>query len=182
VGVPKIVSQNEKGARFPSAAKKRREILFEAAGVSLEDEAALLKSAIEQNKENLKAEKIEVFVNDKGDVTTVRVPDNQVRQRAVESIFDLVGAKPSIRSEGGGDGPSLTLVLPDYYSKEFLSNERGTIDVTPKPVQLEDSSDGGDGPDVRRDVSGDTVLPLPPDGLAQEGYEGAEHILPSTNV
>lgn len=171
--VPKLVSQSEKQARFPSQAKKRREILFEAAGVSLEDEAELLKAAIETNRANLNAEKVEVFVSESGDVTQVRVPDNQVRQRAIESVYDLVGAKPSIRSEGGSEGPSLTLVLPNYYSPEFLAKEgKGNvpIDITPQPTSLDSPSDGGEGHAVRSDVPKHTILPLPPSVLVEDGH------------
>jgi len=158
-----IVTHKERGARFPSDSKKRRQILFEQAGVSLEDEAALLRDAIERNKANLVAEKVEVCVTKSGEVITVPVPDNQTRQRAVESIYELIGAKQNVRQEVSHEGPGLTLVLPNYYSQEFLEKERHVVDITPQPDQLESPGYGGDGsPTCTLPIEGDgECLPLP---------------------
>lgn len=125
-----IRSSRDKTRRFPQGAAKRRDLLFKEAGINLQDEAALLKEAFDTNRALLSAEKLEVRVLDDGTVVTVPVPDNQVRQRAVESVFDVVGAKQNTRGESGGDGPKLTLVLPNYYSPEFLEREQKVIDVT----------------------------------------------------
>ena len=125
-----VRSQRDRQRRFPQGAAKRRDLLFKEAGINLQDEAALLKEAFDTNRALLSAEKLEVRVLDDGTVVTVPVPDNQVRQRAVESVFDVVGAKQNTRGESDNSGPKLTLVLPNYYSPEFLERERKVIDVT----------------------------------------------------
>lgn len=153
----KPVIAREKHARFPADAKTRRKILFEKAGISLEDEAALLKAAFDTNVKNLTAEKLEVRVLEDGTVVTVPVPDNQIRQRAVEAAYDMVGAKSNVKGEGDGGGPRLTLVLPNYYSREFLEKEHATIDITPDAEHVDDSSDDGLGLLESRDVRGDGV-------------------------
>ena len=151
--------------RFPAAAHKRRDLLFKAAGISRQDEADLLKKAFDTNAALLNAEKLEVRVLDDGTVVTVPVPDNQVRQRAVESVFDVVGAKRNTKGDGESGGSKLVLVLPDYYSPEFLKQERKPIDVT--ATTMESTPNSSFGPASSNTISDAYVSEDQPDDISE---------------
>lgn len=110
----------------------------------------------------LDAEKLEVRVLDDGTVVTVPVPDNQTRQRATESAFDLVGAKQSIKEVNTDNGTKLTLILPNYYSQEFLDKEKGVINVTGQVVDKEDDQIGHVAGDSMRESVVEYIEPLAP--------------------
>ena len=131
----------------------------------MDDEAKLLKKAYDTNLALLDAEKLEVRVLDDGTVVTVPVPDNQTRQRATESAFDLVGAKQNTREPHTDNGPGLTLVLPNYYSQEFLEREKRVINMV--TVNPEDDLSGPTGGTSLREDHVEDVEPEVPVQLGE---------------
>lgn len=103
---------------------------LEKAGITEDELATGVRQAFDENKRLLTATKIEVKVDPAGGVHEVEVPDNQARQRAIDTMFDLAGVRKQ-RSNGlENSGPAVVINMPGYYSKEFLEKEQHVVDVS----------------------------------------------------
>lgn len=126
--------------RFPVQKEDWLALGLKRAGIGEKELAAAVKEAFEENKRLLHATKKEIKIVD-GVPVEVEVADNPARQRAIESIYDLAGARRERDKEPGHGGPTIVLNLPNYYDPNFLKKE-GVIDVTPQ----EEKGDNHDKP------------------------------------
>ena len=105
------------------------------AGITPEELGETVREAFDQNRQLLQAVKLETKVID-GLPVTKESPDNAARQKAIDSIYGIAGIRDQRAEHLGSGGPSVTIHIPDYYSREFLEQEGTLIDV--------DSSDTDD--------------------------------------
>ena len=124
---------NRRSRELPMSAAAFRERLWEAAGVDLPTRAAALKEAFDMNRALMKAEKVEL-VTYEGAYQEVLVPDNAVRARACEAVFNLNGVVVGRQDSAQGSvGPVHIHINVPWFTPEAPTN------ITPK-VETDEAS------------------------------------------
>lgn len=118
-------------------------LALQSAGVTPKDLADAVRQAFSTNKELLTATRKEIKVVD-GQPVEVEHPDNAARQRAVESIYDLAGARAPKQEGAKGGGPTIVLNMPGYYDPEFVRRDGPKV-IDVETSEVDDTSVDGEG-------------------------------------
>lgn len=134
----KLYVPQDKNAGPLKAADLRKDLL-QAAGVTREELGALLRKAINVANDQLEAVEAQTFAYQGKAGDTVYKADNKVRLKAVETVLKFVDQMPRNKQDDGPKQAAVTINFPNFYSKEFLDNDKKgvIVDVTPDEKELD---------------------------------------------
>lgn len=109
-------------------------MLLEKAGVTEEEQAQLVRAAVDTTKRLLTAEKVQYFAHEGVVTDERRVADHATQARAVELVHDFLGTNAARQR---------TVVvehhveLPEWAKPQVIDAPQDAIDVDAEPAQIE---------------------------------------------